>query len=48
MSVKHIPVIKPSWKVTLIIGLYILSHIHQVQGVCTPRTAIYLFSAYGN
>ena len=33
MFVKHVPITEPSWKVTLIAGLYVLNNIHLVQGV---------------
>ena len=46
MFMRHISTIEASWKVTLIIGLHTLNHIHQVRGGATPRTTFHLLPTY--
>ena len=47
MLMRNIPIAGAFWRVTLIVGLHTLNHIHQVRRGCTPRTTFRLLSTNG-
>ena len=47
MFIRHVPIIRTSWKITLIAGLYTLNYIHHVRGGAPSRTTFHLLPTYG-